>query len=58
MQFVCNSVVIGDTIIMPQNTAPVTDWLRSEGWHIVMIDTSEFMKAGGSLRCLSLDVNK
>ncbi len=58
MQFVCNSVVIGDTIIMPQNTAPVTDWLRSEGWHVVMIDTSEFMKAGGSLRCLSLDVNK
>lgn len=58
LQFVCNSIVIGDTIIMPENTADVTQLLLSWGWNVVMVKADEFMKAGGSLRCLSLDINK
>ena len=58
VQFVCNSIVIGDTVIMPENNAQVTDKIKSAGFTVELVKASEFMKAGGSLRCLSLDITK
>ena len=58
VQFVCNSVVIGNTIIMPENTASITQQISDLGFNIVQVRAKEFMKAGGSLRCLSLEITK
>ena len=57
-QFVCNSVVIGNTVIMPENNAEVTQKIIDAGFKVVQVKAGEFMKAGGSLRCLSLDITK
>ena len=58
VQFVCNSIVIGDTVIMPKNNAGVTKKILSARFKVMQVDAGEFMKAGGSLRCLSLDLTK
>ena len=58
VQFVCNSVVIGNTVIMPENTSEVTRKIIDAGFEVHQIKADEFMKSGGSLRCLSLDISK
>jgi len=58
VQFVCNSIVVGDTVIMPENNAAITDKIIEAGFKVVQVRAGEFMKAGGSLRCLSLDITK
>ena len=58
VQFVCNSIVIGDTVIMPENNAEITAKIIDAGFQVDQIKADEFMKAGGSLRCLSLNVTK
>jgi len=58
VQFVCNSIVINETILMPNNAAASTIELERLGFKVVKVEAGEFMKAGGSLRCLSLDLTK
>jgi len=58
VQFVCNSVVIGNTVIMPKNDAEVMQKIIAAGFNVIQVKAAEFMKAGGSLRCLSLDLTK
>jgi N-dimethylarginine dimethylaminohydrolase len=58
VQFVCNSIVIGSTVIMPKNDAEVTKKIIATGFSVMQVAAGEFMKAGGSLRCLSLDLTK
>ena len=58
VQFVCNSVVIGNTVIMPENDAEVTQKIIDAGFNVTKVVATEFMKAGGSLRCLSLEITK
>jgi N-dimethylarginine dimethylaminohydrolase len=58
VQFVCNSIVIGSTVIMPENDAEITQTIIDAGFEVMQVGASEFMKAGGSLRCLSLEITK
>ena len=53
-QFVCNSVVVGRTIVMPACPVPVGRQLEAWGFDVVVVDVSEFQKAGGACRCLTL----
>lgn len=54
--FICNMLVINDTIIMPRqksnNTRSVLK-LKEYGFKINMVTMSSFMKAGGACKCLS-----
>lgn len=52
--FCANSVVVGRTIVMP--ACPVDVGRRLEGWgfEVAVVDVSEFQKAGGACRCLTL----
>lgn len=52
--FVANSVVVGRTIIMPACTVRLGRQLEKRGFEVVVTDLSEFMKAGGGPRCLTL----
>ena len=58
LTFCANSVVVGRTIIMPVCPDRVRARLEAWGFEIVLVDVSEFHKAGGSIRCLTnpLDV--
>ncbi len=52
--FVANSVVVGRTIVMPACPPTVGRQLEAWGFDVVVVDVSEFQKAGGACRCLTL----
>jgi len=55
--FCLNAVVDGDRLITHMLTAPLKAHLEKiTGKKIHMVDTSEFEKSGGSVRCMTLDV--
>lgn len=53
-QLVCNAVVIGNKIIMQQPSKQLQEKLENLDYEIISVDTSEFIKSGGSVKCLSL----
>jgi ornithine--oxo-acid transaminase len=52
--FCANSVVVGRTVVMPACTARLRRELHARGFEPVVVDVSEFLKAGGGPRCLTL----
>ena len=52
--FACNSVVYGNNILMPSGAQKIVEELEVRGYEITHINTSEFLKSGGSLQCLTL----
>ena len=53
MTFCANSIVIGETIVMPCCPDRVRAQLERWGFEVVIVDVSEFHKGGGSIRCLT-----
>ena len=54
LNFACNSIVINDTVIMPIRCPVLKSKLESLGKTVYEVNTSEFIKAGGSCKCLAL----
>ena len=54
LAFVANSVVVGTTIVMPSCPPAVGRQLEAWGFDVAVVDVSEFQKAGGACRCLTL----
>ena len=54
VMFCANSVVVGRTVVMPACTPRLGRMLRHRGFDVVVCDVSEFIKAGGGCRCLTL----
>ena len=52
--FCANSVVVGTTVVMPACPPRVRRRLEALGLEPVVVDVSEFLKAGGAVRCLTL----
>ena len=50
--FACNAINIGRTIILNDISRQLTDRLESEGYTVVPVTLSEFLKAGGAAKCL------
>lgn len=57
LEFCANSVVIGDTVVMPSAPVRVAKQLEQWGFNVVELDMSEFQKAGGAARCLTLPLD-
>jgi ornithine--oxo-acid transaminase len=53
-EFCANSVVVDRTVIMPACPPRVRRRLEGWGYDPVVVDVSEFLKAGGGIRCLTL----
>lgn len=53
-QFACNAVNVGDAIFLNQGSDRLVGLLRERGFEVVEVDLSEFIKAGGSAKCLTL----
>jgi N-dimethylarginine dimethylaminohydrolase len=52
----CNSVSVHGTVVMSTRRAPrVASLLRSLGKRVVELDLSEFQRAGGGAKCLTLE---
>ena len=57
LSFCANSVVVGTTVVMPVTPVRVGRQLEAWGFDVVTCDVSEFLKAGGGCRCLTLSLD-
>lgn len=57
LQFACNAVVCGNSIILPEGCPKTTAELEKRGYDVYALDFSEFIKAGGAAKCLVLNLN-
>ncbi|MGK7959188.1 TIGR00300 family protein [Crocosphaera sp.] len=58
VKFACNAVNINHTIIMNQISESLQQRLNDAGFEVVQTPLSEFLKAGGAAKCLTLRVNE
>ncbi len=56
--FACNAVNIGDTVFLNKASDPLKARLMLAGFKVRSIDLSEFLKAGGSAKCLTLKLTE
>ena len=52
--FACNSVVYQNQVLMPLGPQKIVKELEIRGYEVTHISTSEFLKSGGSLQCMTL----
>ncbi len=55
--FACNNVTVKNKILLNKASQDLQDKLNSYGFEPIFCPTSEFMKAGGSIRCMVLDLD-
>lgn len=54
LRFACNSVVVGNHVVMPAN-CPLLRWhLEEAGYTVHEVPMTEFIKSGGACKCLVL----
>jgi N-dimethylarginine dimethylaminohydrolase len=54
LRFACNAVRVGSKIVLPAGCPLLTHTLEEAGYTVHSVDLSEFMKAGGAAKCLTL----
>jgi N-dimethylarginine dimethylaminohydrolase len=57
LAFACNAVEVNDSIVMHRASAALSHRLDTIGYSVHETDLSEFQKAGGSAKCLTLKLN-
>ncbi|MDJ0911827.1 MAG: dimethylarginine dimethylaminohydrolase family protein [Woeseiaceae bacterium] len=56
--FACNAVNIGQEVIMNDASEPLKAQLKMRGFNFHIVKLSEFLKAGGSSKCLTLKLTE
>src|SRR3989338_871676 len=54
--FACNAISIGRSVIMHSASAELKFTLKQRGLEVIESDVSEFIKAGGACKCLTLEI--
>jgi N-dimethylarginine dimethylaminohydrolase len=54
LRFGCNAVVVGKTVIINTGCDKLASGLRNWGYDVIPVELDEFLKAGGSAKCLTL----
>ncbi|MBI2286345.1 MAG: hypothetical protein HYU79_02585 [Nitrosomonadales bacterium] len=54
--FACNAIAIGRSVIMHSASAELKFTLKQRGLEVIESDVSEFIKAGGACKCLTLEI--
>jgi N-dimethylarginine dimethylaminohydrolase len=57
ISFSCNAVVVGQTVILNDGAPKLAENLRDRGFGVQLLGFSEFIKSGGSAKCLTLRVD-
>lgn len=57
LTFCANSVVVGSTVVMPTCPPAVGRRLEAWGYDVAVVPVTEFKKAGGAVRCLTLPLD-
>ncbi len=56
LRFVCNAVVLGKDVVIHNQCPKTGEMLSDRGFRVHEADLSEFIKAGGSAKCLTLQI--
>jgi len=56
--FACNAINIGERVILHRASEPLKARLMLAGFEVIEVELTEFLKAGGSAKCLSLKLNE
>lgn len=54
LRFACNAVCVGKDVVLPDGCAGTAGLLESRGYRAHPVPLDEFMKSGGSAKCLTL----
>ena len=54
--FACNSLVLGKSVFIQKGSPKTVEALKERDFKVIELDTSEFMKSGGSVFCMKLQV--
>ncbi len=57
-QFACNAVSVGGRVILNRAGARLRQWLEARNLTVVETPTTEFLKAGGSTKCMTLRLDE
>lgn len=58
LAFACNAINLGDVVVLARASAVLRAALENAGYRVVETPLGEFLKAGGSAKCLSLRVDE
>ncbi len=58
IHFACNAVNIGTKVMLNYATQDLAVWLGRRNFEVIRTPMSEFIRAGGSTKCLSLRLNE
>ena len=58
LAFACNAVSVAGRVILNRASKALRSWLEARGFLVVETPTSEFMKAGGSTKCMTLRLDE
>ena len=54
LKFACNAVCVGKHVVLPSGCPETMKWLDVRGYRPYEVPLEEFMKSGGSAKCLTL----
>jgi N-dimethylarginine dimethylaminohydrolase len=54
LKFACNAVCVGKHVVLPDGCPQTMKWLETRGYEPHAVPLNEFMKSGGSAKCLTL----
>ena len=54
VKFACNAVCVGKHVVVPAGCPETMKWLNARGYQPHAVPLEEFMKSGGSAKCLTL----
>jgi N-dimethylarginine dimethylaminohydrolase len=57
LSFACNAVELDETLVMHDASTKLRERLHAVGYRVFATDLSDFHKAGGSAKCLTLKLD-
>lgn len=57
-RFACNSVVVGQHVVVPGGCEETSRALEKRGYETHLVEVDEFLKAGGACKCLILNISE
>jgi N-dimethylarginine dimethylaminohydrolase len=58
VSFACNAINVGRTVILNKISDKLSSQLEGLGFHVVQVELSEFLKAGGAAKCLVMKLSR
>lgn len=58
VRFACNAVVVGRQVVLNAGCPRLGDELTRRGWTVHSVDLSEYLKSGGSAKCLTIGIGE